>query len=149
MKRVYLIICVIIITLATGCTKDNSNMSVSIREPNVTKIQIVKAMGNPQYGAESKIFTNEDEVSSLIDAMNNITIEEKVKSGDMGVGDDIDFYYYLDDGTINEFQFRSHNTIWLAEDLYYISFNGKSIFDIYDSSSTEEIKVDKNLKEMK
>ena len=148
MNRLYVVVCVILIAMLVGCTT-NSNKSVTINETNITKIQIVKAMGDPELGAKSKVFTEEEQVSMLVSAINTSTIKEKVKSGDIGVGDDIDFYYYLSDGTIKEFQFRSHDTIWIENELYYISFNEQSIFDIYDISSNEEIKVDENLNEMK
>lgn len=140
-----------IICMVSGCNSDKSLLTNKINVNDIDKIQIVSAMGNPEYGAESKIITEKNEIRLLVDSFNNAVIGDKVRDDDVAVSDVSQYYFYSKNTLIQQFSFNGNDSerIWYNSNWYYVNYTDMSPYKLYKSSVAEIIIVDENLKEMK
>lgn len=119
-----------------------------INEEEINKIQVVLAMGNPEYGAESKIITDKDEIKAIIHTFNSAYLKAKVKDDDIVVSNCSTYYFYNDDKVIKKIFFNGNDSQRVFKDLkvYYIDYKDKQKpIEIYKNSKAEEIIVDEQL----
>lgn len=151
MKKISIIfpILLIIFTLS-GCNSTKVLLTDKIEGDDIDNIQIVLAMGNPEYGSESKIITDKNEISELVHAFNNATMGQKVKDGDIVVSDTSKYYFYSNDTLVQLFSFNGNDSerIWYNSNWYYINYPDNKPYELYKSSVAEIIIVDENLNEM-
>lgn len=118
----------------------------------VTKIQFVEAMGNPAYGADTKIITDDAEIKEFESAIEKATIGKKIKESDLGVAEASSCYFYRDDEVVSILTFNGNDTTALfCEDGFYrlkYESESKTIFDLYNESEATIFVVDDNLNEM-
>lgn len=151
MKKINNIFVIIfIICMVSGCNSHKSLLTNKIDVNVIDKIQIVSAMGNPEYGAESKNITEKNEISLLVDAFNNAVVEDKVKGDDVEVSDVSQYYFYSKNTLIKQFSFNGNDSerIWYNSNWYYVNYTDMSPYELYKSSVAEIIIVDEDLKEM-
>lgn len=151
MKKINIILIIfLIIFTISACSSSKSLLNDKIEARDINKIQIVLAMGNPKYGAESKIITDKNEISQIVDAFNNAVIGKKVKDDNIVISDTSQYYFYMDDTLVHKFSFNGNDSerIWYNSDWYYINYSHKKPYELYKSSLEEIIIVDENLNEM-
>ena len=153
-KIVFLLL--VVILALSGCNSQVSLPDVPINPDDITQIQIVLAMGNPEYGAESKIITDRSEIEGMVNAFNELTVGDQVDVA--YVHDVFAAHYYFFTAAIDEtdeiityhFSFNGNDTerIWINKNWYWVCYADLTPFELYQASSALEIRVDKNLIEM-
>lgn len=149
MKKITTIVSMLLLMLMmfTGCS-EKQLISEQIESNNINKIQVITAMGNPAYGADSKNITDTKEIKLFVDTFNSAIIGNKVDDGDIGVGSASYYYFYFNDELLARFTFNVNDTniIWNDNNYYYINYdeNLKTPFELYQNSNAEVIVVDEN-----
>jgi len=82
---IVLVFILFIVLLLSGCRSQASILDNHINPDDVSQIQAVLAMGNPEYGARSKIITDRNEIESIVNAFNEVTIGDEVNDDDFHV----------------------------------------------------------------
>jgi electron transport complex protein RnfC len=127
-------------TILVGCS-DKSLLKEQLVSSDIDKIQIVTAMGNPEYGAASKTITSPEEIKSLIDTFNSAKIGKKVQENDLGIGMPSRYSFYSDDVVIAKFEFNVNDTnvIWYNDNYYYVEYgkNLKTPYELYQNAAAE------------
>lgn len=145
------ILAVMLLTGKSGNTNqtamDNSVAIDTIDESAIDSIQVVKAAGNPIYGANSKIIVDEDELQALIKAFNEAQITGVVPEDQIKISDASIYYFYQGDEVVNQFGFNGNDSsrIWIDQICYYIEYSGETPYELYSESVSETIIVDDNL----
>lgn len=151
-KYIFSILCtIILIGLLVSCNNSSKDLlSDKMDADDIEKIQIVLAMGNPLYGADSKIIMDSSEISTLVDTFNNAVLGKKIKDDDLAIGFCSYYYFYNGDTLVNKFIFNSNNTnsVLIKRDYYEVTYPEKTPYELYRSSTADTFVVDENLKEM-
>ncbi|TCT17212.1 hypothetical protein EDC18_101510 [Natranaerovirga pectinivora] len=148
MKKVITIITLFLIVLVvfTGCSKQQLLMSEQLNSNSINKIQVITAMGNPDFGAESKIITNTDEIETFVKTFNSGIIGNKVDEKDIGIGSISYYKFFYNDELIAQFTFNVNDTnvIWFNNNYHYVTYgqNLKTPFELYKNSSADIFVVD-------
>lgn len=149
MKRIILIVATyFVVAMLLGCYSGKNLLTEKLEAQNIEKIQVVLAMGNPDYGADSKVIRDESEIQEFVNAFNGASIGKRVKKVDEAVSDASKYYFYGDVGSLLlVFYFNGNDSerIWHNSKWYYISYPGKKPYEIYKDSQAETIVVDENL----
>ena len=143
-----LTIAILLVLVPTGCSRDL--LSEPLDASEIDKIQVVLAMGNPEYGADSKIITNRVEIEGLVNAFNGATIGDRVRDSDLAVADASRYYLYSEGSLVREFVFNANDSerIWYNSKWHYISYPDEKPYDLYRASEADVIVVDEDLNEM-
>lgn len=147
MKKINIIVAIILIIFTlSGCNSTKDLLTHKIEANDIDKIQIILAMGNPEYGAKSKIITEKDEISSLVDIFNKATIGKKIEDDDIVCSDASKYYFYSKDTLVQQFFFNGNDSerIWYNSNWYYFNYTDKKPYELYKSSVAEIIIVDEN-----
>ena len=116
----------------------------------IDKIQIITAMGNPAYGADSKVITNVKEINSFIDTFNSGVIGKEIAVCD--TCDSSRYVIYFNNEIIREIAFNGNNTniIWWDDNFRNITYGEglKTPFDLYNDSVSKIVVVNEEGKEM-
>ena len=153
MKRyiIFILIISLLMTIVVGYS-DKSLLKEQLVSSDIDKIQIITAMGNPEYGADSKTITSPDEIKSLIDTFNSAKIGKKVREIDLGIGMTSKYSFYSDDEVIAKFEFNVNDTnvIWYNDNYYYVEYGKglKTPYELYENSIAEVVVVNENGDEM-
>lgn len=152
MKRITTIILIVLATcfILNGC--GTTRKLADIEEQKVSKIQVISTMGNPEYGADSKIFMDKSEIKDFVTTFNSGIIGEKVSDDDILIGFTSRYTFYNGDKIIAEFYFNANNTkvVALEKGYYFVDYGEKadSPYELYQDSKSTEIVVDLDGKEM-
>lgn len=140
-----------ILTVLTGCSEIQL-VTEKLESSSIDKIQVITAIGNPMYGADSKIITDKAEIQLFIDTFNSGIIGRKVDDDDLGIGCVSYYDLYLKDKLVARFAFNVNNTniIWRDNSYYYVIYDEdlKTPWQLYRSSNAETIVVDLEGNEM-
>ncbi len=149
MKRIILIVATCFVAaMLSGCCSDKNLLTEKLEAQNIETIQVVLAMGNPEYGADSKIIRDESEIQEFVNAFNGASIGKRVKKLDEAVSDASKYYFYGDDSSLLlVFYFNGNDSerIWYNSNWHYICYSGKKPYEIYKDSQAETIVVDEDL----
>lgn len=139
------------ILILSGCNSTKALLTDKIEAKDIDKIQVRLAMGNPKYGAESKIIIDKDEIKRFVDTFNSATISDKVESDNIAISGSSTYYFYSKDALVKRFSFNGNDSerIWYNSSWYHISYPDKKPYELYKSSSAQIIIVDENLNELK
>jgi len=107
-------------------------------------------MGNPAYGANSKIVTARSEIARFVDAFNGAIVGDEIRLEDMGIGFPSIIIFFSGDTIAYRFGFNVNDTerVFLNSRLYYVEYPDLTPFELYLESSAEVIVVDLDLNEM-
>ncbi|WP_350342970.1 hypothetical protein PRVXT_002239 [Proteinivorax tanatarense] len=145
---VYMIL--LILLTFTGCS-EKQLISEQFESSNINKVQVITAMGNPKYGADSKIITDTKEIELFVDTFNSGVIGDRVDDNIADVAAS-SYRFYFNDGSYEVFTFNGNDTniIWHDNNYYYVDYdeNFKTPYDLYHYSNAEVIVVDKEGNEM-
>lgn len=141
------IVLLIAIFMLWGCGSAKALLADKINAAEIDRIQIVLSMGNPVYGAASKIITNRKEIQKMVEAFNHATRGKVVKEGDIGIAFPSSYLFSRDGVVRYEFSFNGNDTqrIWLDGQYYSVEYADDTPFELYQASGAEEIIVDKSL----
>lgn len=146
-------VCVVVlmIFILTGCNKSKDLVASKMVASEVDKIQVVLAMGNPEYGAKSKVINDKDEINKLVKSFNSATIDKKVNEDDVVIAGTSKYYFYNKEELINEFMFNGNDSkrIWYNSGWHYIKYDDNVPYEIYKSSKAKIVIVDEKLNKMK
>ena len=139
-----------VLLISAGCSSSNSLLDRAIDPADIDKIQFVQAMGNPAYGAYSKIITARNEIAAFVDAINGAVVVD-VAIQELGFhstllffnGDDVLFQFFFN---VNDTERVLHNSAYSR--FYSVEYPGLTPFELYLASSAEVIVVDEDLVEM-
>ena len=149
MKRIILIVVTCFVAaILSGCCSDKNLLTEKLEAQNIETIQVVLAMGNPEYGADSKVIRDESEIQEFVNAFNGASIGKRVKKVDEAVSDASKYFFYGDDESLLlVFYFNGNDSerIWYNSNWHYISYSGKKPFELYKDSQAESIVVDEDL----
>ena len=141
------------VALITGCSSKKQLLDTNISCGIIDKIQVVTAMGNPAYGADSKIITNENEIKLFVDTFNGATTGKKIEIIDTNLAMPSFYYFYSNNTLVAQFAFNGNDTnkIWLKDNFYSIDYaeDKKTPFELYIDSKADIFVVDENGTEMK
>ena len=139
-----------ILALFLFACSNKSLLDKPLRADEIDKIQIALSMGNPAYGAESKIITDKNEIKELVTTINNATIMNKVNEDNRGIGFPTHYYFYNGETLIQHIIFNEIHTEIVLKDqyYYYVKYTGKTPYELYESSKAEIIIVDLELNVM-
>jgi hypothetical protein len=118
-----------------------------INTGDINRIQFVQAMGNPAYGANSKIITEQSEIAGFIGAFNGAVVGDEVRREDVGIGSPSTIILFGGDTIVHQFFFNVNDTdrVFLNSRFYYVKYPDLTPFELYLESSAEVIVVDENL----
>lgn len=145
MKRTCSLIAVLVcIVTLVACTKKADSFA-DLDYNSINKIQVISSMGNPAYGADSKIITDENEIKNFVITFNGGVIGEKIPDDEVGIGFTSKYVFYNNDGIVAEYQFNANNTkvIALEEGYYTVDYGDEadSPYKLYKQSKSTEIVV--------
>ena len=152
MKKLFSLIFVLIMVMGlVGCQDDMSSLS-KFESNDVDKIVVTLAMGNPEYGADSKTITDSNEINEFIEVFNNGHLGGTISDDDIGVGGASTYSFYKDDEVIQTFSFNVNDTkiVWHDDkwrDVVYLE-NSLLPYDLYEQSTSEIVIVDVDGNEM-
>ncbi len=145
MKKIVLII--LLIMALFGCQKKMNSLS-TIESNDVNKIIVTLAMGNPEYGANSKTIIDRNEISEFINVFNNGYLGDIVKNEDIEIGDISTYNFYKDEEIILSFSFNVNNTeiVWHNDCWRYVIYPENSLlpFELYEQSTSKIVLVDED-----
>jgi len=153
-NKIVFILFVILLTLS-GCNSQVYLLDSPINPDDVTRIQVILAMGDPKYGARSKIITDRTEIESMVNAFNELTIGDQVDAGDFHDVSVSHYYFFtnaiddtdeVDEIITDHFIFNGNDTerISIRKDWYWVEYANQTPFELYQASSAIEIIVDEN-----
>ncbi len=147
---VFVAVAVFSLVLAGGCTFYKELVGVDLDADTISHIQVVLAMGNPLYGADSKTITDRSEIESLVDALNQASVGKKVGDADLAVSDASRYYLYSQTTLVREFVFNGNDTerVWYRGGWRYVIYPGQNPYQIYRDSAAEVMVVDENLEQI-
>ena len=141
----------LLITVLVGCS-GKSLLKKQLVNSEIDKVKIVTAMGNPEYGADSKTITSSEEIELLIETFNSAKVGNKVQEDEIGIGGTSSFSFLSDDKLISKFEFNVNNSkiVWHNDNYHYVEYDKdlKTPFEIYENSKAEVVVVDIYGKEM-
>ena len=146
-KNIVIILLFCVLMLAAGCSSSNYLLDNNIDPNSIDKIQFVQAMGNPTYGADSRIITERSEIASLVDAFNGAVVGDEI-------GHDVSLHstilFFSGDIVAHQFFFNGNDTerVLLNSRFYSVRYPGLTPFELYLESTAEVIVVDENLVEI-
>lgn len=149
-KRWAVLFVVIAVTIA-GCGPAGSPLlTESLDAEEVTGIFVVLAMGNPEYGADSRMIEDPGEIDALVEAFNGASVGERVKDVDLAVADTSRYRVYRGDVLIEEIVFNGNDSerVWHSSGWRYVSYPDETPYDIYRNSEAEIVVVDEDLQPM-
>ncbi|MCL2527035.1 MAG: hypothetical protein FWE42_01355 [Defluviitaleaceae bacterium] len=147
-KNGMIILLIVVLMVLVGCS--SSNTLSAIDPGDIDKIHFVQAMGNPAYGADSKIITERSEIAAFVAAFNNAVIGDAAVQE---VGFHATILFYSGDEVAYQFFFNVNDTERVLLNsrysrFYYVEYPGLTPFELYLASSAEVIVVDENLIEI-
>ncbi|ONI42036.1 hypothetical protein AN639_02700 [Candidatus Epulonipiscium fishelsonii] len=146
-KKWILIGIVIFCALIIYFGKNETNLA-SINKNEVSSIQIIGTMGNPMYGADSKIIVNREEIKNFVNTFNSGEIGKKVKDTDVMIGFLNKYIFFDGDKVIAEYKFNTNNTniLGIEDEFYYVKYdkNLELPNELYTKSKSPKIVVDIN-----
>ncbi|ONI46572.1 hypothetical protein AN640_00660 [Candidatus Epulonipiscium fishelsonii] len=126
----------------------SDNKLANINKNEVSRIQVIGTMGNPMYGADSKIIVNREEIKNFVNTFNSGEIGKKVKEKDILIGFSNKYIFFDEDKVIAEYNFNVNNTniIGIDGEFYYIKYDKKLELpnELYEKSKSQKIVVDSN-----
>ncbi len=109
-------------------------------------------MGNPAYGADSKVITNVKEINSFIDTFNSGVIGKEIAAGDVSDCFSSRYVLYYNNEIIREIAFNGNNTniIWWNDNFRNITYGEglKTPYELYNDSVSKIVVVNEIGKEM-
>ena len=146
-----IILMILLVSLLTGCS-DKFLLKDQIESSEIDRIQIITAMGNPEYGIDSKIITSPEEIKTLTDIFNIVKIGDKVHDDELEDSFNSSYLFFKENELIKKFDFNGNNTniIWNEDNWYQVKYDKdlKTPFQIYEDSKAEIILVDIDGNEM-
>ena len=141
---------VILLFMLSACNAYIELLDDKINPNDIDTIQVVLAMGNPAYGADSKIITDRNEIEAFVHAFNSATIGDVVNPLNLGTGFSSLYYLYSGGSVIHRFVFHVNETgiIRWNSNWHYIYYDGNTPFELYQASTATVIVVDENRVEM-
>jgi len=148
-NKIVFILFFVLLTLSS-CRSQAFLLDNHISPDDISQIQVVLAMGNPEYGAESKIITDRNEIENIVNAFNEATIGDEVTDDDFHVAFPSRYYFFIGETIAYQFSFNGNDTerIWIDGNLYWVYYANQSPFELYQESSATQIIVDENLIEI-
>ncbi|MEG1181623.1 MAG: hypothetical protein RSD39_06305, partial [Oscillospiraceae bacterium] len=142
-STVLMLCCFAVLFFACGSKKESIS---NFKHEDVDKIQVINSMGNPAYGAESKIITDKKEVADFLDTFNGGILGQKAKDKDVKIGFSSRYLLYKDEKIIAEYFFNCNDTslILLNDEYRKVTYanDAKTPLELYESSKSGKIVVD-------
>lgn len=151
MKKIVSLILVLTCVMALASCSNKSTHLTDLDYNSIDKIQVISSMGNPTYGADSKIITDGNEIKEFIKTFNSGVIGKKVNDDEIGVGFTSEYIFYNNEEKVNQVRFNANNTNVVALDsgCFFVEYGDMtSPYKLYKNSKSSEIVVDIDGKEM-
>ena len=159
MKRKLLVVLVLLIAVTiAGCGPAGSRLlSEPLDAEEVTGILVVLAMGNPEYGADSKMIENRGEIDALVASLNGASIGARVNDMDLAVADASRYHIYRGDVLVQEVVFNGNDSerawyharrFWHRSGWHYVNYPDETPYQLYRDSDAEVVVVDEELRPM-
>ncbi len=151
-KKIIIIGLTILLTMTlVGCRDEMSSLS-NFENNDVDKIVVTLAMGNPEYGADSKTITDSNEINKFIEVFNNGHLGDTVSDDDIGIGGVSTYVFLKDEEVIQSFSFNVNDTevIWHNDEWRDVVYPEDSLlpYNLYEQSTSEIVVVDVDGNEM-
>jgi len=138
-----------VLFVLSGCNSSNPPLlDDKINPDNVDAIQVVMSMGSPDFGADSKIITDRDEIYNMVEIFNHATIGAQAHDVPPAMSS---FYLFFSGDTLMHhfsFSFNDARLISLNSRWYNIYYLDQTPFQLYLLSTAPTIVVDLYLNEM-
>ncbi|MEG2608976.1 MAG: hypothetical protein RR964_09945 [Lachnospiraceae bacterium] len=153
MRRVLGLVITLTLVMMTfaGCS-DKMGSLTALDENEVDKIVVTIAMGNPEYGADSKTITDKDEISSFIELLNNSHVGGSPSEDEIGIGGTSTYVFYKNDEIQKTLSFNVNDTkiVWFDKkwrDAVYAE-GSLNPYELYEKSKGELVIVNDEGNEM-
>ncbi len=134
-----------------GCQNEMSTLS-NFENNDVDKIVVTLAMGNPEYGADSKTITDSNEINEFIEVFNDGHLGGTVSDDNISIGGVSTYVFSKDEEVIQSFSFNVNDTkiIWHDDEWRDVVYPENSLlpYDLYEQSTSEIVVVDVDGNEM-
>jgi len=150
-KNKMMILLFSVLFILSGCSSSNVPLlDDKINPDDIDRIQVVLAMGNPDYGADSKIITDRGEIQSMVEAFNYASLGEQATRDDVPPSFNSMYLFFSDDLLIHQFYFNGNYTglIHLNTTWHFVSYVDRTPFQLYQESIAPVIVVDLDFNEM-
>jgi len=136
--------------MLAGCSSSTPLLDSPINPDEITRIQFAQAMGNPTYGADSKIITERGEIETLVAAFNGAVVGGEAAWENLGIGFHSTIVFFSGDAIAHQFFFNVNNTeaVLIDSRFHYVEYPGMTPFELYLQSRAEVIVVDEDLVQM-
>ncbi len=147
MKKLVILSLTLISLMLTACGGESKiEYLAQIEEGSVDSIQITMPMNNPEYGAERKIITDQEEISEFVAMFNSGVIGKEIDDEDVSVGAVSEYVFILDDGQTHVFSFNimDTNIVYLEDGFKEVVYGDGDTnpLDLYNASQAQELLVD-------
>lgn len=142
-KLVGLMLALVCVIVLASCN-NNEDSIANFKEDEIEKIVITLAMGNTEYGADSKIITDKTEIAQMIEVFNSAVLGSIVGEENLGVGATSTYAFYDDEKCLKAFEFNVNDSeiLFWGEDPREVIYTDKLPYHLYNESNAETITVD-------
>ncbi len=143
MKKIIGLIFVIFMTLTlVGCEKKDNIASLNVED--IEKIVVTLAMGNPDYGADSKTITDKMEIQQMVELFNSAELGQVVAEDDLEVATTSTYAFYDDEKCLRTFEFNGNNSeiLFWENEAREVIYEKKTPYTLYNESVAEVVLVD-------
>ncbi len=146
MKRFFVLLIIIAIVFS-GCGSYSPLAKVSLKD--IDKVQMVLAGGNPEYGFESKVFTNKEDIDRFVSAVSSATVKEAVEDDNIVISDVSKLVFYSEDKKVGKVIFNGNDSlrVWSEDAFYYVEYDKDTPYEIYEKSEEKVIIIDAKAKD--
>ena len=118
----------------------------------IDKVVVTLAMGNPAYGADCKVITDETEIAKLVAVFNGAIVEERIDPDEEWIADNGSYAFFSGEEQVLKLNTNGNDPehIWINDGFYEIDYpdNMYDPYEQYSFSSAQTIVVDENGEQM-
>lgn len=142
MKKKYIIFGTFIIVLVIFLLIDKPLLFRKLDLKNIDSIKIVSSLNKPEYGADTKVITNKEEISLFVNTFNNAIISKKVKNKDIADGSGLTkYYFYNKDKLVRKISLRDLDKVNIYGYDFYVKYLDKTPYELYKNSDAKNFKT--------
>jgi len=141
---------VLFVIVLSSCGPITSFPGDPLEQEDIDRVQVVLAMGNPEYGADCRMITDADEVRAMVRALDGARIGGRVRDMDLYVAQASRYRFFSGDRLVREHFFNGNDTerAWVKDGFRYVTYPEKTPYDLYRGSGAPVYVVDEDLEEM-
>lgn len=134
------------VLVLSACAESSRFLSEPMNAAQVSAVHITMAMGNPAYGADSKIITDREEIRELVELFNSAVVTAKVEDENLADAMSSTYIFLSGKEKVGHFVFNGDNTkvAIYKKVFHHIEYPDRSAtpLELYQKSKAKNMAVD-------